>query len=239
MSLFYRLLLAFLIADYPLQTAGIFRLRYEKRWGVFVHAGIHLVVTLLLCLPWLGNLWFVGWVIVVQIAHGFFDMIEKKTLWAFIGDQLFHTATLAGLALIFADMTPAGWLPAWLERLWADDYLINLLSGILMATYASAIFIWFANKTTRKNFQRKLFTEYYRYSFMFSALTAFVGTVLAVQLNPLFLLPGLIPAVYFIYRGRRSNEDDGSFDGAFKLDYLWAILAGVCWGLVVSLKLYI
>ncbi|MCD4733345.1 DUF3307 domain-containing protein [bacterium] len=239
MLLFYRLILAFLIADYPLQTSGIFRLRYEKRWGVFVHAGIHLVVTLLLCLPWLGNLWFVGGVIVVQLAHGFFDMIEKKTLWAFIGDQLFHIATLIGLTLIFADMPIAGWLPAWLERLWADNYLINLLSGVLMSTYSTAIFVWFANKTLRKGFQRKLFTEYYRYSFMFSGLAVFVGTVLAVQLNPLFLLPGLLPMAFFIYKARKSNEDDGSYSGAFRLDYLWATVAGVVWGVIIGLKLYL
>jgi hypothetical protein len=236
--LFYRLFLAFLIADYVLQFDWLFRLRYEKRWGVFVHAGFHLVVTLLLCLPYLHHTWFFVAVVLLQVAHGFFDKIKKQNLWAFLGDQAFHIATLAGLAWLFGGITPADWLPPWLDVLWKDDYLVNLLSGLLLSAYVGMILVNFANRTFRRSFTREGFSDYYRNSFLFGGLLAFSGVELGFQLSPWFFLAAVAPAALLTWVARRPNEEDGSFNGAFKLDYLWMLLWGALWGAIVGLKLY-
>lgn len=236
--LFYRLLLAFLIADYVLQFDWLFRLRYAKRWGVFVHAGFHLVVTLLLCLPYLHHTWFFVAVIGLQVVHGLFDRLKKQSLWAFLGDQLFHVATLVGLSWLFGNIIPADWLPAWLDVLWKDDYLVNLLSGLLLSAYMGMILVNFANRTFRKSFERKGFSDYFRNSYLFGGLLAFSGTELGFQLGPHFFLVAVIPAVVLVWIARRPSDEDGSFKGAFKLDYLWMLLWGVLWGTIVGLKLY-
>jgi energy-coupling factor transporter transmembrane protein EcfT len=236
--LFYRLLLAFLIGDYVLQFDWLFKLRYEKRWGVFVHAGFHLLVTLVLCLPYLHDTWFFVAVVLLQVVHGFFDKIKKQTLWAFLGDQLFHFATLAGLAWLFGGLAPVDWLPAWLDALWKDDYLVNLLSGLLLSAYMGMILVNFINKTFRKSFTREVFSDYYRNSYLFGGLLAFSGVELGFQLSPWFFLAAVAPAALLVWLARKPTDSDGSFKGAYKLDYLWMLLWGALWGAIVGLKLY-
>ncbi|HUT99767.1 MAG TPA: DUF3307 domain-containing protein [bacterium] len=236
--LFYRLLLAFLISDYVLQFDWLFRLRYKKRWGVFVHAGFHLLTTLVLCLPYLHDTWFFVAVVLLQVVHGFFDKIKKQNLWAFLGDQLFHLATLAGLAWLFGGLAPVDWFPAWLDVLWKDDYLVNLLSGLLLSAYMGMILINFVNKTFRKPFTREVFSDYYRNSYLFGGLVAFSGVELGFQLSPWFFLAAVAPAALLVWLARRPTDEDGSFKGAYKLDYLWMLLWAALWGAIVGLKLY-
>lgn len=236
--LFYRLLLAFLIADYPLQTDTVFRLRYEKRWGVFLHAGIHLLVTLLLCLPFLHDPLFILAVLALQVGHAFFDKVKKTGALGFIGDQLAHFASLALVSIIFATLRPAGWLEGSLADLWHDDYLINLISGMILATYVTMILVNFINRSLRKGFTREGFTTFYRYSMVFSGLTVYASAVLAFQLHPAYFAPALLPPAALAFLARRNGEDDGSFRGAFPADYLLGLLFAAAWAALVGLKLY-
>ncbi len=52
MVLFWRLLLAHVIADFPLQTDAVFAIKKEKRWGVFLHGTIFGLVAILLARRW-------------------------------------------------------------------------------------------------------------------------------------------------------------------------------------------
>jgi len=53
MSLFYRLLLAHIIADFPLQTKQIFNIKMNTEWGVLLHSLIVLIFSVLLTFPYL------------------------------------------------------------------------------------------------------------------------------------------------------------------------------------------
>lgn len=238
LTLFYRLLLAFLIADYPLQTDGVFRVRYEKRWGVFLHAGIHLVVTLALCLPYLHSPWFILAVLLLQVGHAYFDKVKKTGVRGFVLDQFTHFASLALIAIIFANLHPNDWLTGTPADLWHDDYLINLLSGMLLATYVTMILVNFINRSLRKRFTRDVFSTYYRYSMVFCGLVVYACVVPAVQLHPFFLAPAVLPPIALAFIARRNGDDDGSFNGAYPADYLLSLLFAGIWAVLVGLKLY-
>lgn len=237
-TLFYRLLLAFLLADYPLQTDWVFKIRYEKRWGVALHAGIHLLVTLAVCLPYLHSPWFIVGVVVLQAVHGLFDTVKKNGLLGFFADQLFHFASLAALAWIFGHLEPAWLTTGWLADLWRDDYLINLLSGMILAGYTTMIAVNFGNKSLRKDFERELFSGYYRYSMVLGGVVSYSGLVLVYQLSPLYLLLAAAPPITLGLLARKNGDDDGSFHGAYPLDYLFSFLSAALWATLVGLKLY-
>lgn len=100
MNLFLTLLLAHLIADFPLQTDWIFRIKVKHGWGILLHAAIHSLVTAALIQnplkfwPVLAVLW---------LAHAAVDWlklyIQHATLTpGFLLDQLAHILTLVVIA---------------------------------------------------------------------------------------------------------------------------------------------
>ena len=238
LTLFYRLLLAFLLADYPLQTDLVFKIRYQKRWGVALHAGIHLLITLALCYPYLHSPWFIVGVVVLQTVHGLFDTFKKSGLLGFFADQAFHFASLAAVAWIFGGLEQASWTTDWLGKLWRDDYLINLLSGMILAGYTTMIAVNFANKSLRKSFTRELFSSYYRYSMVLCGVIVYAALVMVFQQSPLYLIPAAAVPLALGLLARKRGDEDGSYRGAYPLDYLFSFLSAALWAVLVGLKLY-
>lgn len=102
MHTFAFLLLAHLIADFPLQTNRIFRLKLAGNRGILLHVLIHLVVTaLLMRQPWQH------WLLLgmLGVAHFATDWLKLRLqdpkgpqLVGFVFDQLAHVAVLGLLA---------------------------------------------------------------------------------------------------------------------------------------------
>lgn len=109
MSLFLTLLLAHLLADFPLQTNTVFRLKMQGHKGLLLHVGIHLLVTAVLieqawrqwpALLLLGGIhYLIDWAKIRYFSYG-------RLLPGFVGDQLAHLATLLLIVALFPQMVP-------------------------------------------------------------------------------------------------------------------------------------
>jgi len=129
MDRYLALLIAHILADFPLQAGVIYTWKTSSKIGLGVHVAIHMVVMLLLFedpLSWWPAL------VALGIVHYLIDWaklrfpIKPQTL-GYIVDQAFHAASLIPIALIFTDMRPA--IP---EPFLIYDFLIALVSPILL-----------------------------------------------------------------------------------------------------------
>ncbi len=107
------LLLAHLVADFPLQTNSIVKMKSRGNKGLGLHVFVHIVVLILLIkdpLRYWPTLLFLA------IAHFITDWAKvrvhtKVQTPGFLFDQFIHIITLAFLATMMPDMTST--LPSW------------------------------------------------------------------------------------------------------------------------------
>jgi hypothetical protein len=115
MTIFITLLLAHLIADFPLQTNWIYAMKLKSILGIALHVLIHMLVTALLIREPLSYL---PLLVILGVSHFLFDWLKQRyptnrQVPGFLIDQAFHIATLAVLAIVFADVQTdlsGGWL---------------------------------------------------------------------------------------------------------------------------------
>jgi len=114
MPLFITLLLAHLIADFPLQTDFVYRLKIKNSLGIALHAAIHVVVTMLLLEGGWRNWHLLLWLGLLHFLCDWAKVRYRGTNQAgmFLVDQSAHVLMLLGLAWCFAEIHPV--LPTWL-----------------------------------------------------------------------------------------------------------------------------
>ena len=111
MFLFYRLLLAHIIADFPLQTSQIFKIKMNTQWGVILHTLIVLIFSLLFAFPYLENLRVIIIIIIIFATHTIIDKIKldyskkntNQDIKIFLLDQFLHIAIIAVLTFNFTE----------------------------------------------------------------------------------------------------------------------------------------
>ena len=109
MFLFYRLLLAHIIADFPLQTSQIFKIKMNTQWGVILHTLIVLIFSILFAFPYLENLRVIIIIIIIFATHTIIDKIkldyskknDNQSLKIFLLDQFLHISIIAALTFNF------------------------------------------------------------------------------------------------------------------------------------------
>lgn len=119
MTTFLILLLAHLIADFPLQTNRVYILKTQGNKGLLLHVGIHvLVAAVLLQRPWQHIPLLLAYGAIHYLVDWF--KVNKSTMNqtpGFLLDQLAHFLTIVVLALWQPDL--ASVLPLWLVWLGA------------------------------------------------------------------------------------------------------------------------
>lgn len=132
MITFAALFLAHLIADFPLQTNRIYKLKTESNQGVLLHVAIHLLVASILIENALAH-----WPIflVLGTAHFLIDWAKlryptHRQTPGFILDQFAHLLTIILIAAWQPDLSVV--LPVWL--MWLGIFLILLP--------ATLVFLW-------------------------------------------------------------------------------------------------
>lgn len=103
MFLFYRLLLAHIIADFPLQTIQIFKVKTNTEWGVLIHTLIVLIFSIIFAFPYLEDPKVIIILLVIFLSHTVIDKLKmeytKKTknqsIRALLLDQALHIAIIA------------------------------------------------------------------------------------------------------------------------------------------------
>jgi hypothetical protein len=132
MTTFAALFLSHLIADFPLQTNRIYKLKTESNQGIMLHVAIHLLVASILLENALQN-WPV--LLVLGIAHFLIDWTKLRypgyrQTPGFLLDQFAHLLTVVLLAVWRPDLTAV--LP--LNVMWWGIFLIMLP--------ATLVFLW-------------------------------------------------------------------------------------------------
>ncbi|MFN2196937.1 MAG: DUF3307 domain-containing protein [Anaerolineales bacterium] len=136
------LILAHLLADFPLQTNLLYELKRSTTAGLWLHSGMHAVTAFLLTgLRW--DLWYV-WLFLL-VSHALTDWVKlnskiKKQWVSFLVDQTVHILVMVLIARWQPTLTSAlprgilypafalAWLPAILMFLWvyADEVVHDL-----------------------------------------------------------------------------------------------------------------
>jgi hypothetical protein len=109
MSIFLKLLLAHLLADFALQFDILYKLKLKNVTGHIWHAAIHFAVTLLLVLPYLNDLFIWIFITISAAIHLFQDILKYKYMLVvrkklffpiFMLDQIGHF-TILSLIFLF------------------------------------------------------------------------------------------------------------------------------------------
>jgi len=111
MFLFYRLLLAHIIADFPMQTSQIFKVKMNTEWGVLLHTLIVLIFSILFTFPYLEGPKVIIILLVIFLSHTVIDKLKmeysKKTknqsIRILLLDQALHIAIIAVLTFNFTE----------------------------------------------------------------------------------------------------------------------------------------
>lgn len=229
---FYQLLLAHLIADFPLQFNEIFKLKVKSKWGVLLHGTIAGVISALLLYHYVFYSWM--WLAIITLigSHFIIDYIRvvftKKTnrdnLWMFLLDQFLHLVVVWLISLWISSL-PLPSLEILQTRL--DNKAILLtLSGFITAGYGSAIVIHYLKKMLVKNYtDQALSTKRY-------------GIIERFLVMALILLPGLfflfIPIVIITRMAiSRVKEEEYGL-----LDSIASIVITVMLGLILKISFW-
>jgi protein-S-isoprenylcysteine O-methyltransferase Ste14 len=138
MILFIKLLLAHLLGDFiwqPNSWVADKEAKKHKSIYLYLHILLHGVLAAILA----GEIRFIPYAILIAVTHGIVDLVKlnfqktkTKRTW-FIVDQIVHILILAGIVLLYKNEP--------LNFLWFDNQLWILITGILLITKPTSIFI--------------------------------------------------------------------------------------------------
>ncbi len=150
MFLFYKLVLAHLVADFILQFEELYQLKLKSKLGQVFHALIHGVVSLILFIPYLPVSLF-PWIFIAVIVtiHYFQDLLKyrlrdiypKDNFYFFTLDQIVHILFLATLLLFpFSKAAPAFTRFPGAQFYWSDGWTLGPII-FLLSTFGGSYFL--------------------------------------------------------------------------------------------------
>jgi hypothetical protein len=138
MILFIKLLLAHLLGDFiwqPNSWVADKELKKHKSVYLYIHILLHGFLAAIL----VGQISFIPYAILIAITHGIIDLIKlnfqknkTKRTW-FVADQIAHLLILIGIALLYQNKG--------IINFWSDNEFWILITGILLVTKPTSIFI--------------------------------------------------------------------------------------------------
>ncbi|MEA3329071.1 MAG: DUF3307 domain-containing protein [Candidatus Omnitrophota bacterium] len=142
MFLFLRLILAHFLADFPLQPDIIYKLKIKNLWGQFLHALIFVVCAVGLSWPFLGIKAIWGLFLFLGASHFAIDCLKvryvdkgRAKIWSFLADQLLHLGAVSIIFLTGLKDLSFSANPCFLERLYANNFLILFLIILIISAY--------------------------------------------------------------------------------------------------------
>ena len=152
MTLLALLILAHLLADYPLQIGALFRLRLRSVWGDIIHGLVFgVVATLLLWPP--PPLLAVG-IAILTFIHIVIDRykmwlvnVGADNVWIFLADQALHLAALVAVGICYLQINhaPSGFLIEHLEPIVPE--IIFYAIGYVITIFVSPILLYYLAQT--------------------------------------------------------------------------------------------
>lgn len=190
MILFYQLILAHLISDFPLQFNKIYQLKMESMKGVLIHCSIAGVMSVLALVPYLADhtIWYSVWysVIILGTGHSVTDygkiFVTSRTntdnLWMFLLDQLFHILVI--ILVITTVLKPVQPTIIHGTDFFFNESLLIKLCGYTIGSFATVVL---------NNYLLKLFFKDYTGEIFKFKIKAY-GIIERMVIITLFLLEG-------------------------------------------------
>lgn len=153
MFLFLRLLLAHLLADFPLQFSGLFKLKTENIRGVILHGSIFGLLAVLFSMPYITYPKMGIFLIILWVLHIFTDWLKiklikiskKDGIGLFIFDQILHVAAIAIVILFkFPAVTPDKF---FIWDLYANNKFVLYCIFYIFATFTATVLIYYLKKS--------------------------------------------------------------------------------------------
>ncbi|MCJ7646351.1 DUF3307 domain-containing protein [bacterium] len=232
MFIFYRLLLAHVIADFPLQFTSIYRFKIKSPLGSFLHSAIFSLLAILLVWPcWnLTRMW--EFILFLWLIHGIqdwlkvviFEKYRMDNIWIFLLDQTLH---LGFLAILFpfglAELTPPEALSKAVSLYNDNNVVIYVLAFISIGFGGGVLISYIKNLFYRAG--KVDLTSPQRY----------IQVVERMLIMGLMLLKGYyylaIPGIWIIHGGyvifKKRNEERFSFSSFFDLILNTAMAVGI------------
>lgn len=188
MVLFWRLILAHLLTDFPLQTNKIAEQKSKGIFWVIVHSLIFLMLGLILSYKFLEKIWV--YIVIITCSHFLIDSIRivgirkygmSDNVLSFLLDQLVHILIIFLFwKFLFISFSPV------LEEKWTV-----ILCLYIVATYFTSIFIYYIKNFDEVNIKGK--EKYYgilerTYIFFCLLLPSFWGLVFPIVWLGRFIL---------------------------------------------------
>jgi hypothetical protein len=214
--IFYRLLLAHFLAEFPLQFDLIYRLKVSKRTGVWLHSFIFFLVALLLLLPWWNIFRFWVFMIFLLFTHYLLDRLKVSlsrknqvdNVVIFLLDQLGHIGCISLVFFVGLDQTRGLHLLQQLNALtvlYQSNQVVVYLIGYLFATFGASFLVYYLQKCFFANrIDRGFLTSTEKYYSIFGGL---VITTLALFKGFYFLLIPLVPVSQWYLFSLRKDAD--------------------------------
>jgi len=138
MFLFWRLLLAHLVSDFPLQTGWIFREKTAHSWGVVYHGSLAGILGFAVLWPYLRfpRTWIVLlvlWLFHILLDKGKIALSSRavRARWlVFVGDQVVHVGSVLAASFLIDGRILGAEVP-----LYGSDKFFQLACAYLLATY--------------------------------------------------------------------------------------------------------
>jgi hypothetical protein len=138
MILFIKLLLAHLLGDFIWQpNSWVTDKEAKKHKSIYLY--FHILLHGVLAVILVGEIRFIPYAVLIAVTHGIVDLVKlnfqktkTKRTW-FIVDQILHILILIGIVLLYKDEP--------LNFLWFNNQLWILITGILLITKPTSIFI--------------------------------------------------------------------------------------------------
>ncbi|MFH1563712.1 MAG: DUF3307 domain-containing protein [Nitrospirota bacterium] len=211
--IFWQLLLAHLIGDFPLQFNEIFKLKVKSKWGVLLHCAIVVMISVLFLVPYVFAMQMWCGIIILICSHFIIDwtrvVLSKKAnldnLWMFLLDQGLHILIVWFVSLMIIS-PPLFILPDFIRGVLENKQVILTMSGLIAAGYFGAILIHYLKKMFIKGYMSQ------------SLSTKRYGIIERLLVMVLILMPGLsflfIPTVLFARMSisRVKEEEYSLFD---------------------------
>lgn len=156
MLLFKLLILAHLIADFPLQFTHVYNLKFKSVVGQLPHTLVCLAVMAIVGYPLLGLWTYWVFILLVALGHLLIDSLKiwvldplrgPDDLWMFLSDQLLHLLTISA---VFLTSLPAVSFEGSLLQDLNQNGIVNSCIFFLLATFFGTYLLTSIKRTLLK-----------------------------------------------------------------------------------------
>ena len=158
MNLFWLLILAHFIADFPLQSDKIFALKSQYRWGLLPHIFISFMTNLVVAFPYIGfkNFWLA--ILFLAIIHFLLDwmkivLIQKwlnDSLFTFLLDQVLHVLSIWICCFYLFNIPSTETDNNFILAYYLNKKIILALTGLVFSIFGGGVLIHYIRKVVHQ-----------------------------------------------------------------------------------------